>query len=101
MEFKCINFNETLLHQACISGDMDLVIYLISLNNMNIKPTTIFNYYFYKVYKKHIKFMEFQKKVNIYYTILHLACKSGNCDLVKYLILLDIIDITSKTILLI
>ena len=45
--------------------------------------------------------MEFQKKVNIYYTILHLACKSGNCDLVKYLILLDIIDITSKTILLI
>lgn len=66
MEFKCINFNETLLHQACIFGDMDLVIYLISLNNMNIKPTTIFNYYFYKVYKKNIKFMEFKNKYLLY-----------------------------------
>lgn len=44
MEFKCIYFNETLLHQACKSGDIDLAKYLISLNKIDIKSTTIFFY---------------------------------------------------------
>ena len=38
---------------------------------------------------------------NIFKTILHLACESGNVELVKYIISLDKIDITSKTILII
>ena len=41
--------------------------------------------------------MEFQSKYS-YYTILHLACKLGNVDLVKYIISLNKIDITSKAI---
>lgn len=42
--------------------------------------------------------MEFLIK-NIFQTILHYACELGNIDLVKYLISLDKIDITSKDIL--
>lgn len=43
--------------------------------------------------------MEFQKKKKTYLTILHRACKLGNLELVKYIISLKKIDITSKTIL--
>ena len=42
--------------------------------------------------------MEFENK-NTFKTILHIACESGNLELVKYIISLDKIDITSKTIL--
>lgn len=41
--------------------------------------------------------MEFNN-INIYQTILHFACLSGNVELVKYLISLDKLDITSKDI---
>ena len=41
--------------------------------------------------------MEFKNK-NIYYTILHFACESGNLELVKFIISFNKIDITSKTI---
>lgn len=33
-------------------------------------------------------------------TILHYACESGNIDIVKYIISLDVIDIKSQTIFL-
>lgn len=39
------------------------------------------------------------KKSNFCETILHLACELGNIELVKYIISLNKIDITSKTIL--
>ena len=41
--------------------------------------------------------MEFENR-NISETILHLACESGNIELVKYIISLNKIDITSKNI---
>lgn len=40
--------------------------------------------------------MKFQRKKLFYETILHLACKSGNYDLVKYLISLKDIDVNAK-----
>lgn len=43
--------------------------------------------------------MEFKKFKLFYNTILHIACESGNVDLVKYLVSLNKIDITTKTIL--
>lgn len=42
--------------------------------------------------------MEFQKIIEFYATILHYACRSGNIDLVKYLISLNKIDMQAKTI---
>ena len=41
--------------------------------------------------------MKFKNK-NVFETILHSACKSGNLEVVKYIISLNKIDITSKTI---
>lgn len=41
--------------------------------------------------------MEFEKH-RIFENILHLACKSNNVDIVKYLISLNIIDIKDKNI---
>ena len=38
------------------------------------------------------------KNGNIFETILHFACISGNLEFVKYIISLNKIDITSKTI---
>ena len=38
------------------------------------------------------------KSININKTILHLACESGNVELVKYIISLNKIDVTLKTI---
>lgn len=43
--------------------------------------------------------MEFQI-IDIFETILHIACESGNLELVKYIISLNIIDINSKTVFL-
>lgn len=40
--------------------------------------------------------MKFLRKKLFYETILHLACKSGNYDLVKYLISLKDIDVNAK-----
>lgn len=42
-------------------------------------------------------FMELKNKKN-FETILHLACLSGNLELVKFIISLNKIDIKSKTI---
>ena len=42
--------------------------------------------------------MEFQNKKNIFETFLHSACKSGNVNLVKYIVSLNKIDIKSKII---
>lgn len=42
--------------------------------------------------------MEFLKFIIIYNTIIHLASRTGNIDLVKYIISLNKIDITSKNI---
>ena len=41
--------------------------------------------------------MKFRNK-KIFKTILHFACKSGNVELVQYIISLNMIDITSRTI---
>ena len=42
--------------------------------------------------------MEFQKKNFFYRTLLQSACKSGNIDLVKYILSFNKIDITTKNI---
>lgn len=39
------------------------------------------------------------KNNNIFKTILHLACESGNVELVQYITSLNKIDATTKTIL--
>ena len=42
--------------------------------------------------------MEFLKFFYFYKTLLHFTCDSGNIDLVKYIISLNVIDIKTKTV---
>lgn len=107
MEFL-VNFcNETLLHFACNSGNIDLVKYLISLNQIDIKSTTVFSLIFFFMKFLLIFLIQFYdyfflwnfKIVKIFETILHFACKSDNLELVKYIISLNEIDVDAKDIL--
>ena len=55
------NIYETLLHQACKSGNIEIVKYLISLNKIDINAKTILIFDFYNISFFHL-FRFFQKK---------------------------------------
>lgn len=48
MEFLYLIFNCTILHSACMSGNFELVKYLISLKEITIKSKEIFDFYLMK-----------------------------------------------------
>lgn len=107
MEFLSMIINNTILHLACESGYIDIVKYIISLNKIDINLETIFMELFQIKFRFLIDFIQFRKNNNfhgvykiimIYNTLLHLACRSGNIELVKYIISLNKIDITSSNI---
>ena len=104
-----MKFNNTILHLACESGYIDIVKYIISLNKIDINLETIFLELFQIKFRFLIDFIQFRKNNNfhgvykiimIYNTLLHLACRSGNIELVKYILSLDKIDMTAKNIFL-
>lgn len=96
------------MHLACKSGNIDLVKYIISLNKIDIKSKNIFlclllcvmfqtflcflfNFNSFDIYG-------ILKSIWSYNTILHLACESGNIDIVKYIVSFNEIDITTKNV---
>ena len=73
------------MHYGCKSGNLDLIKYLLSLNEFDIDPRDIFFLL--------SMFLDF-----FYSVILSYACKSGNPELVKYMLSLSQHDVNTKCI---
>ena len=91
------NIFETILNIACKSGNFSLVNYLISLDKFDLASELIFYDHIYIAFQNID--INYVKKSNIFGTLLHYAVESGNIDIVKYLISLNKINISSKDIL--
>lgn len=95
---KIIKIYATALHFACLSGNIDLVKYLIESQTIDIWSKDVYYYFFSSFILFLIKFLPYHlwysKIFKIYRTILNYACKSGNLELIKYLI--DEIKIDSE-----
>lgn len=94
------------MHLACRSGNTDLVKYLISLKEIDINAKTVFilNIFLYNFFYYYLNevclFVNEVLKNFIYRSILFSAIKSGNIELVKYLIALGKFDLKETGILL-
>lgn len=96
------------MHLACKSGNIDLVKYIISLNKIDIKSKNIFlclllcvmfqTFLCFLFNFNSFDFYGILKSIWSYNTILHLACESGNIDIVKYIVSFNEIDITTKNV---
>lgn len=94
------------MHLACESGNINTVKFILSAGKIKMTVKSILELFLYKIFFRH--FMMFKKIISIYgitkkhfhETILFPACKSGNIELVKYLLSFDKIDIKSESILL-
>lgn len=76
------------MHTACLSGNIDVVKYILSLNViLNSSVGKIF-FYFHKIFLCLVEWNYKQFFLNR--TISHYACLSGNVELVKYLISLHV-----------
>lgn len=80
---------------ACKSGNIDLVKYLVSLDKINIKSKSITFFNFNSVFNsRNLR----NSQIFFNKTILHLACKSGNIDLVRYIVSLGKIKVSSQKV---
>lgn len=93
------------MNESCGSGNIDLVKYLISLNKLDIKAKKISKIFhkisnknFFVMFASIIVYEILTNNLFFYETLLHSAARSGNLDLVKYLISLKEIDVAAKNI---
>lgn len=97
---------KSILHCACLSGNVVLVKYVLSLDGFDNDLTSIFIEIIYEISIRKLFYSVFKMfnylKCLLYFfykTILHYAVLSENIALIKYLLSLGKLDINYKDIL--